>query len=333
MAKMNNHDNNLVHGVSRILAMAMTFVCAAACVLSMTAGASVAHADDSSTDGSEETGTINLSYQYQGKSLEGATVNLYRVADWNNGVFKLNKTFSGVHYDWDTLMDDLNDGKATSDEFQQAAWTLDAYASDPRGGITADDKGTIYQSGASFSGLGKGLYLVSYNQYRDSGLTCGSSASLVSIPTIGKDDTQSSTVDTHSKSDCSVTPETPETTRISVSKAWRNDKASERPSDIEVDLIGNGKVVSTATLNAAGNWSHTWNGLDASTDWKVVERNVPAGYTVSIARNADEYNIVNTETRQPRTGSNVTIVALAMVIAALAALLVIAVAKRRQALR
>lgn len=330
---MNNHDNDPVRGISRILAMAMAFVCAAACVLAMAAGAGVAHTDDSSADASERTGTINLSYQYQGKSLEGATVSLYRVADWNNGVFKLNKTFSGVQYDWDALMGDLNDGKATSDEFQQAAWTLDVYASDPHSGIAADDKGTIYRSGASFSGLDKGLYLVVYNQYSNGELTCGSSASLVSIPSIGKDGTHSSEVDTHSKSDCSATPEAPKITRVSVAKVWRNDEASERPSGIEVDLLGNGKVVSTVTLNAAGNWSHTWNGLDASTDWKVVERNVPTGYTVAIARDANDYSIVNTETQQPRTGSNVTVAALAMVVAALLALLVIAAAKHHRVLK
>ena len=328
---MNNHDNNPTRGVSRVLAMAVAFVCAAACVLSMTAGARVAYADGSSADGSGGTGAINLDYRYRGRSLEGATVSLYRVADWNDGVFKLNRTFSGVRYDWDALMADLNAGKATSDEFQRAAWTLDAYASDPHSGITADDKGTIYRSGASFSGLGEGLYLVSYDQYRNGGLACGSSSSLVSIPAIGKDGSQSSTVDTHSKSDCSVTPETPEATRVSVSKTWRNDKASERPNGIEVDLIGDGRVVSTVTLNAAGDWRHTWNGLDSSVDWKVVERDVPAGYTVSVARDADEYNIVNTGVRQPRTGSDVTVVALAMVVAALAALLVIAITKRHRA--
>ena len=328
---MNNHDNNPVRGVPRVPAMAMAFVCVAACMLAMAFGTGSAHADDSPADDSAGTGTINLSYQYQGESLEGAMVRLYRVADWNGGVFRLDKTFSGVRYDWDALMADLNDGKATSDEFQQAAWTLDAYASDPHSGITADRKGTIYQSGASFSGLGKGLYLVVYNQYSGGGLTCGSSASLVSIPTIGKDGTHASEVDTHSKSDCSATPKTPETTRISVSKVWRNDKASERPGGIEVDLLGDGKVVSTVTLDAAGGWSHTWNGLDASTDWKVVERNVPKGYTVSIVRDADEYGIVNTGVQQPRTGSSVTAAALAMIVAALLALPVIAVDKHRRA--
>ena len=330
---MNNHDNGPVRGASRVPAMAMAFVCVAACVLAMAFGTGPAHADDSPTDDSMGTGTINLSYQYQGRSLEGAMVSLYRVADWNGGVFRLDKTFSGVRYDWDALMADLNDGRATSDEFQRAAWTLDAYASDPHGGITADREGTIYQSGASFSGLGKGLYLVVYNRYSSGGLTCGSSASLVSIPTIGKDGAHASEVDTHSKSDCSATPKTPETTRVSVSKVWRNDKASERPDGIEVDLLGDGRVVSTVTLDATGGWSHTWDGLDASTDWKVVERNVPKGYTVSIVRDAGEYGIVNTGVQQPRTGSSVTVVALAMIVTALLALLVIAFTKRRRTLR
>ncbi|MDU5310871.1 MAG: hypothetical protein E6161_07685, partial [Dialister sp.] len=162
---MNNHDNGRVRGLFHAVAMIVAFVCAAACALAVAlgAGVAVAHADETGRAGG--TGTIELKYEYQGESLEGDGVSLYRVADWDGGAFTLRDEYADADFGtdargWDGLMDDLKDGKASAEQFQAAANTLDAYVRAE--GIEATQTGTIYGLGASFSGVDKGLYLVVY---------------------------------------------------------------------------------------------------------------------------------------------------------------------------
>ena len=151
---MNNHDNGRVRGLFHAVAMIVAFVCAAACALAVAlgAGVAVAHADETGRAGG--TGTIELKYEYQGESLEGDGVSLYRVADWDGGAFTLRDEYADADFGtdargWDGLMDDLKEGKASAEQFQAAANTLDAYVRAE--GIEATQTGTIYGLGASFS--------------------------------------------------------------------------------------------------------------------------------------------------------------------------------------
>ena len=132
---MNNHDNGRVRGLFHAVAMIVAFVCAAACALAVAlgAGVAVAHADETGRAGG--TGTIELKYEYQGESLEGDGVSLYRVADWDGGAFTLRDEYADADFGtdargWDGLMDDLKEGKASAEQFQAAANTLDAYVRD-----------------------------------------------------------------------------------------------------------------------------------------------------------------------------------------------------------
>ena len=116
---MNNHDNGRVRGLFHAVAMIVAFVCAAACALAVAlgAGVAVAHADETGRAGG--TGTIELKYEYQGESLEGDGVSLYRVADWDGGAFTLRDEYADADFGtdargWDGLMDDLKDGKASA---------------------------------------------------------------------------------------------------------------------------------------------------------------------------------------------------------------------------
>jgi hypothetical protein len=329
---MNNHDNGRARGVFHAVAMIVAFVCAASCALAVAlgAGAVVAHADETGQAGG--TGTIELKYEYQGESLEGDGVSLYRVADWDGGVFTLRDEYADAGFGtdsrgWDGLMDDLKDGKATAEQFQTAANTLDAYVRAE--GIEPTRTGTIYGLGASFSGVDKGLYLVVYDRFTDAEKTCGSSASLVSVPA-NENGTLVSDVQAYSKSSCEATPESPRTTRVNVTKVWKGDTQQARPESIKVQLIRDGEVYDTATLDAGNNWKHSWGGLDASHDWLVREKSVPKGYAVAVERDSTDVTITNTATEQARTGLNVTVVAAVMVAVALVAFLVLAIVRARR---
>ena len=80
---------------------------------------------------------------------------------------------------------------------------------------------------------------------------------------------------------------------VKVLKVWRGG-AQQRPEEIRVQLLRDGKVCDTVTLSAENGWRHTWEGLDAAHGWQVVEQTVPEGYTVSISREGVTFVITNT---------------------------------------
>ncbi|WP_427814849.1 Cna B-type domain-containing protein (plasmid) [Enterococcus sp. 22-H-5-01] len=83
---------------------------------------------------------------------------------------------------------------------------------------------------------------------------------------------------------------TPGQTSVTVTKAWDdgNNQDGIRPNDIQVQLYGDGQAVGeSVTLNAANQWTHTWEGLDQKKSGKditytVKELAVPKGYENSI---------------------------------------------------
>ena len=323
---MNNHDKTSEWDFSHVVANILVAACAAIAICAMVMGADAAYAAESASS-ADSTGSIQLEYDYQGEALEGATVDLYRIADWHDGTFSLNATFSGVRFGtdqggWDSLMQDLNDGKATADQFQEAAWTLDAYTASS--GIKPDAQGTITAAGTEFSNLAKGLYLIVYNHFADGDKTCGASASLVSVPSITKKGESLSKVTVRSKSECATISKT----NLNVVKVWKGDERKNRPTSIEVQLLRDGTVADTVTLSAANNWRHAWSNLATDHEWRVIEKNVPDGYVMALSRDGSEFTIVNTSVEQAHTGANVMLIAVGAIVIASAGLLIIHTTRR-----
>ncbi|MFQ9705984.1 MAG: Cna B-type domain-containing protein [Limosilactobacillus pontis] len=82
---------------------------------------------------------------------------------------------------------------------------------------------------------------------------------------------------------------TPATTTVTVKKAWNdaNNQDGIRPSSVTANLLANGKVMQTATLTAANDWTATWKNLPVYQNGKqvtytVAEASVPAGYTSTV---------------------------------------------------
>ena len=92
---------------------------------------------------------------------------------------------------------------------------------------------------------------------------------------------------------------TPATISKSVTKQWvdHDNQDGIRPTEITVNLLANGKVVKTLTLNAANNWTATVNNLAQKAkgqdiDYTWQEATVPAGYQATV----DGDTITNTHT-------------------------------------
>lgn len=95
-----------------------------------------------------------------------------------------------------------------------------------------------------------------------------------------------------------------ETTSVTVNKVWKNDKSSDRPSSVKMQLYRDGKAYgSTVTLNADNGWKYTWSGLDASYKWTVNELNVPSGYTKTESNSGNTWTITNTKKSSTSTAS------------------------------
>jgi hypothetical protein len=108
-----------------------------------------------------------------------------------------------------------------------------------------------------------------------------------------------------------------DTVDYSVVKVWKDSESEagtvgstsgnvetdgKRPSSIEAQLVGDGEVFDTVKLNAANNWRYTWKDLNATVEWKVVEKDVPDGYSVVSELQNTTFVITNTEiTEEPTT--------------------------------
>ena len=99
------------------------------------------------------------------------------------------------------------------------------------------------------------------------------------------------------------TRNTPDTTSITVTKAWvdNDNKGNKRPSEIKVQLYADGRESgSSVTLNEANKWTYTWTGLDEKNGgttiaYTVKEVGTVDGYEASVSGDARTgYTITNT---------------------------------------
>ncbi len=103
-------------------------------------------------------------------------------------------------------------------------------------------------------------------------------------------------VTVNAKFDSSPIPDDPDNYTIDrkVLKVWADDgHEKDRPKEVIVQLLCDGKVYDTVTLNAAMNWRYTWTGLDDCYTWTVVEKE-SEGYTVEVTREGITFVVTNT---------------------------------------
>lgn len=101
----------------------------------------------------------------------------------------------------------------------------------------------------------------------------------------------------------------PATTAVSVKKVWNdsNNQDNLRPDQVTVELLANGQVIRTVTLNAANDWSTSFDNLAIYNNYgqKIVytvkKVNVPSGYTSTVTSDGNDFVITNTHTPIPPT--------------------------------
>ena len=192
-------------------------------------------------------------------------------------------------------------GVQSTTEWNIIRSTLETYilanALQPDMTATTDENGQV-----NFSGLKTGLYLAVSESANQEDLHYYFDSALVLLPGLGTDNHWQYQVTVNAKGTL-LPPITPdEDMQYKVVKLWKGDESnSNRPESIEVEIFRNGESCNTIFLSEENNWSYTWSTPKDGAVWKVVERNVPDGYTMTVEERDGAFVLTNTATTPPDT--------------------------------
>lgn len=226
--------------------------------------------------------SLTLSYARNGEPFPDLEIDIYRVAKlYSNGNYALLFPFSGypikIH------------GITSQQEWQETAQTIKSYVTSEQIGAYRSAK-TDANGQVSFLGLETGLYMVKGTTASNHEGTVVFYDFMVYLPT--------PTLDGYDYDIEAVPKYTPyiEPERYSVVKLWKDSGASaQRPESVCVDILKDGVVQEEIILNSTNNWSYSWDVTEQGAVWSVIEKDVPAGYRVSIANNGTSFIITNSK--------------------------------------
>ena len=260
--------------------------------------------------------SLKISYCSGGIAFSQLPVKLYKIADVSADYqYTLTSSFEKSKL--------ILNGIQTVGEWNVIRSTLETYilAND----ITADfNAKTDFEGKASFDALKPGLYLAITERIIQDETTYVFDSALIALPGLGADGLWQYQVDVTSKSEIIPPSEDDEKIELKVFKLWKGDSGSSaRPTTIEVEIFRNGTSYQTVTLSEDNHWTYTWFAKDDGSDWKVVERNIPTGYTMTIEERETSFVLTNTLNRDvpdnpdsPQTGdtSNIMLWVILMIV-------------------
>lgn len=219
----------------------------------------------------ENIGSITFTYEVAGAEFE-----LHHVGYYDGWEFSMTDAFAGYSVD---LQDPL------------AAYTLMLYVQrdnlEPiRQGVTDEN------CQLRFEGLPAGVFLLFGSPTEVDNKVYTPSPCLILIPVT--DETGEIRWDIEPLIKFEVEDQ-PSVTELTVLKLWKDVEGEDHPQSVTVELLRDGEVVETVTLDAGNNWMYTWKDLEEDHVWSVVEKEVPEGYTVTISKNGTAYIIENTK--------------------------------------
>lgn len=235
---------------------------------------------------------LTISYGYKDIAFSNQSVKLYKIADVSaNFQYTLTAPFttSGL----------ILNGIQTNGEWNVIRSTLETQ-------ILADKIAPIKEaetnaSGqALFTGLAPGLYLASAVKVAQDDLACFFDAVLVALPGLETSGLWQYQVAAAAKPQVLPPTQPDEEIQLKILKLWRGDEGgTDRPNHIEVEIFRDGISYETIALSAENNWSYSWSAKDSGADWKVMERNVPAGYIMTVQQRDTTFVITNTRPDNP----------------------------------
>lgn len=82
-------------------------------------------------------------------------------------------------------------------------------------------------------------------------------------------------------------------TSIAIKKVWNTDASTKAADSVTVQLLRDGVVVDTATLNSKNNWQVTYTDMPESDAYSILEVNVPKGFTATYSQNGYVFTVTN----------------------------------------
>ena len=216
--------------------------------------------------------SVTLIDQDDKSPLTGAELSLYYVATVSlNSNDHLSYTFTDVFTDC---------GCALNDPALSAR--LDAFV---EGHSAADEKlVTDARGSVSFTNLPLGLYFVKQTSAVAGYAPCRSF--LVTVPNESADGYVYD-VDASPKTDVA------KLTDITVRKVWNTDASTEAAESVTIQLLKEGVVVETATLNDGNEWQVTYPDMPESDAYSVWEVAVPKGFTATYSQSGYVFTVTN----------------------------------------
>ena len=235
--------------------------------------------------------SLTVSYADGKTALSGAQFDMYLIATVDEtGELTATGAFSSFPVDIRGRNDDA---------WNEVASTLDGYILRDKIAPT-DSAKTNAQGLASFPNaqprLTAGLYLVRGQQHTQSGTIYEAAAFLVMLPGLDRaanawlyDVTVSAKFTSRP-----VPSANPDSSTRKVLKVWKDEGyENRRPQEIIVQLLCDGKVFDTVTLNGENDWRYAWTDLDERNQWTVVEKELE-DYSVEVTQEGITFLVTNT---------------------------------------
>lgn len=239
--------------------------------------------------------SMTLYYTQDATGFPNLEIQVYRVAEaFPNGTYDLILPFS----DYPVNIY----GITSQTEWKDVATTLTSYIA--ANGVKPDRTAKTAADGTVvFSGLETGLYLIQgVTAENDNGIYRFDDF-MMYLPTPGEGGDFD--YDMEAKPKCSsFIPKT----EYKIVKLWKDAGYSkERPKSVSIDILKDGSLYETVTLNSANNWSYSWKvSSDDTGKWTVAERDVSEEYKVTISEKSAVFTITNTRKapagQPPKTG-------------------------------
>ena len=248
--------------------------------------------------------SLTIAYRYDGQSFSNHPVRLYKIADVSADFqYTLTAPFANSGL--------ILNGVQSVGEWNVIRSTLETHIL--AYGVDADLTGVTDQDGqVCFRALKPGLYLATTEQVIQNDWIYAFDSALVALPGLGADGLWQYEVAVTSKSKAIPPAETDEEIGFKVLKLWKEDNGrSDRPPSIEVEIFRDGVSYQTVILSEENHWSFSWFAKDDGATWKVVERNVPTGYTMMVEERETSFVLTNTRPPDkpdiPQTGDTTNI--------------------------
>lgn len=231
--------------------------------------------------------SLTITYNCDSNAFSQLPVRLYKIAQVSNDYqYTLTSSFKGSAL--------LLNGIRTTDEWNTIRSTLESYilANNIQADYTAN---TDELGNADFKSLKPALYLaITENTVKDETTYIFDSA-LVALPSLNEQGTWQYVCAVNAKSQIIPPTDEEKEIQLKVLKLWKDDNTTqERPKSVEIEIFKNGTSYQKVTLSVDNNWTYNWAVIDDGSDWKVVERNIPSEYTVTIEERGTSFVVTNT---------------------------------------